>query len=125
MFESIAATDPATRGISERATELLYLAEDLGMEVRSYRDSIDADPARLTVVEERLAEIRQLQRKYGTSIADILEHARVAEEELERQTGSEVDTEPWRHGRMPSRARLGSWPRSCSKAIGRRRVARR
>ena len=93
MFESIAATDPATRGISERATELLYLAEDLGMEVRSYRDSIDADPARLTVVEERLAEIRQLQRKYGTSIADILEHARVAEEELERLTGSEVDTD--------------------------------
>jgi DNA repair protein RecN (Recombination protein N) len=93
MFESIAATDPATRGISERATELLYLAEDLTTDVRSYRDSIDADPARLTVVEERLAEIRQLQRKYGTSIADILEHARVAEEELERLTGSEVDTE--------------------------------
>ena len=80
-------------GISERATELLYLVEDLGMEVRSYRDSIDADPARLTVVEERLAEIRQLQRKYGTSIADILDHARAAEEELERLTGSEVDTE--------------------------------
>jgi len=92
-FESIAATDPATHGISDRVTELLYLAEDLTTDVRSYRDSIDADPARLTVVEERLAEIRQLQRKYGTSIADILEHARVAEEELERLTGSEVDTE--------------------------------
>ncbi len=80
-------------GISERATELLYLAEDLATEVRSYRDSIDADPARLAVVEERLAEIRQLQRKYGASIADILDHARAAEEELERLTGSEVDTE--------------------------------
>ncbi len=80
-------------GISERATELLYLAEDLATEVRSYRDSIDADPARLAVVEERLAEIRQLQRKYGASVADILDHARAAEEELERLTGSEVDTE--------------------------------
>ena len=93
IFESIAAIDPTTKGISERVTELLYLAEDLATDVRSYRDSIDADPARLAVVEERLAEIRQLQRKYGASIADILDHARVAEEELERLTGSEVDTE--------------------------------
>ena len=80
-------------GIAERVTELLYLVEDLATEVRSYRDSIDADPARLAVVEERLAEIRQLQRKYGASIAEILDHVRGAEEELERLTGSEVDTE--------------------------------
>jgi len=93
IFESIAAIDPATKSIAERATELLYLAEDLATDVRSYRDAIDADPARLAAVEERLAEIRQLQRKYGSSIADILDHGRAAEDELERLTGSEVDTE--------------------------------
>ena len=91
--ESIAAIDPTTRGVAERVTELLYLVEDLATDVRTYRDSVDADPARLAVVEERLAEIRQLQRKYGASIADILDHARAAGEELERLTGSEVDTE--------------------------------
>ncbi|MCC2627786.1 MAG: repair protein RecN [Thermomicrobiales bacterium] len=93
LIESIAAVDPTSNGIAERVTELLYLGEDLASEVRSYRDSIDADPARLAVVEERLAEIRQLQRKYGASIAEILDHVRGAEEELERLTGSEVDTE--------------------------------
>ena len=93
IFESIAAIDPTTKGVLDRVTELLYLAEDLAMDVRSYRDSIDADPPRLAVVEERLAAIRQLQRKYGASVSDILDHARVAEEELERLTGSEVDTE--------------------------------
>jgi DNA repair protein RecN (Recombination protein N) len=93
IFESIAAIDPTSKGVLDRVTELLYLAEDLAMDVRSYRDSIDADPPRLAVVEERLAEIRQLQRKYGASVSDILDHARVAEEELERLTGSEVDTE--------------------------------
>jgi DNA repair protein RecN (Recombination protein N) len=90
---SIAAIDPSVSGVSERATELLFLAEDLAIETRTYRDSIDADPGRLAVVDERLAEIRQLQRKYGASIADVLDHARAAEEELERLTGSEVDTE--------------------------------
>ena len=93
LLESIASIDPTIKGVAERATELLYLVEDLATDVRSYRDSIDADPARLASVEERLAEIRQLQRKYGASVADILEHARAAEEELERLTGSEVDTE--------------------------------
>ena len=93
LLESIAAIDPTSKTIAERVTELLYLGEDLATEVRSYRDSIDADPARLAVVEERLAEIRQLQRKYGSSITEILDHGRAAEEELERLTGSEVDIE--------------------------------
>jgi DNA repair protein RecN (Recombination protein N) len=92
-FASIATVDSTISGLSERATELLYLAEDLATDVRTYRDSIDFDPARLAIVDERLAEIRQLQRKYGATIADILEHGRVAAEELERLTGSEVDTE--------------------------------
>ena len=90
---SISTIDPTINGLSERATELLYLAEDLATEARTYRDSIDADPGRLALVDERLAEIRQLQRKYGASVADILDHAQAAEEELERLTGSEVDTE--------------------------------
>jgi DNA repair protein RecN (Recombination protein N) len=93
IIASIDTIDPSIRGLSERATELLYLLEDLATEVRTYRDAIDADPDRLAVVDERLAEIRQLQRKYGASVADILDHARAAEEELERLTGSEVDTE--------------------------------
>jgi len=93
LFESIAAIDPTAGIISDRVTELLYLVEDLATDSRSYRDAIDADPVRLAAVEERLAAIRQLQRKYGSSVEEILDHARVAEEELERLTGSEVDTE--------------------------------
>ena len=93
IFEEISTIDMTTRSMTERVNELLYLVEDLAVEVRSYRDSIDADPARLAVVEERLAELRQLQRKYGTDVAEILGHARAAEAELERLTGSEVDIE--------------------------------
>jgi len=93
VFASIATIDSTIGGVSERAAELLYLVEDLATEARTYRDSIDVDPERLAAVDDRLGEIRQLQRKYGASVADILEHGRVAEEELEQLTGSEVDTE--------------------------------
>jgi DNA repair protein RecN (Recombination protein N) len=92
-FQDISAIDPTTAGLSERVHELLYLLEDLAADVRTYRETVDADPTRLAIVEERLAEMRQLQRKYGATVKEILEHARSAEEELDRLTGSEVDTE--------------------------------
>ncbi len=92
-FQNISTIDPMTAGVSERLLEFQYLLEDVAADVRAYRDTVDADPARLAVVEERLAELRQLQRKYGGTVTEILDHARSAEAELERLTGSEVDTE--------------------------------
>src|SRR3954467_1237465 len=40
---SISAIDSTISGLAERATELLYLVEDLATEARTYRDSIDFD----------------------------------------------------------------------------------
>jgi DNA repair protein RecN (Recombination protein N) len=92
-FHEISTIDSTTREVTDRINDLLFLAQDLAADVRTYRDSLDADPSRLAVVEERLAELRQLQRKYGTDVAEILAHANAAEMELERITGSEADTE--------------------------------
>lgn len=93
VLGDLGAIDPTTGSMVERVNELLFLLEDLAADVRGYRDGIEADPARLEAVEERLAELRQLQRKYGADIAAILEHARAAQAELDRLTGSEVDAE--------------------------------
>src|SRR4029079_8591975 len=60
---------------------------------RDYRDAVEVDPARLAAVEDRLAEIRNLKRKYGEDVAAILAHARAARDELGQLTGSEVDAE--------------------------------
>jgi DNA repair protein RecN (Recombination protein N) len=93
ILTELGEIDPITRPISERASELLFLLEDLASEIRGYRDGVESDPARLEVVEERLAELRQLKKKYGADIGAILEHAQAAQEELERLTGSESDAE--------------------------------
>jgi DNA repair protein RecN (Recombination protein N) len=93
VYAEVATIDPSTRTVNERLTELVYLLEDLAAETRDYRDAIEADPARLAAVEERLAELRQLQRKYGADIPEILSYAAGAAAELERLTGSEVDAE--------------------------------
>jgi DNA repair protein RecN (Recombination protein N) len=93
LLQELAEIDPETGGIGARLNEVVYLLEDIAADVRTYRDGIEADPARLLVVEERLAELRHLMRKYGADVGEILAHGQAAEEELERLTGSESDAE--------------------------------
>jgi DNA repair protein RecN (Recombination protein N) len=60
-----AALDSSLTGIQQRLTALYYEAEDVSGELRSYRNSLTFDPARLEQVEERLALIHRLKKKYG------------------------------------------------------------
>lgn len=83
----IAAVDEATRPLAARAEELVYLLEDLAAETRAYRDGIEADPARLEAVEERLDLLKGLKRKYGSTIEEVLAFAATAARELEDLTG--------------------------------------
>jgi DNA repair protein RecN (Recombination protein N) len=46
--------------------------EDLAAFLRGYADRIDASPARLQQVEERLALLERLKRKYGPALSDVL-----------------------------------------------------
>ncbi len=46
--------------------------DDLAETLRGYADGIDASPERLAEVEDRLAALDRLRRKYGKSIDDVL-----------------------------------------------------
>jgi DNA repair protein RecN (Recombination protein N) len=46
--------------------------EDLAGFLRSYADGIEASPARLQQVEERLALLERLKRKHGPALADVI-----------------------------------------------------
>ena len=46
--------------------------EDIGTSLRDYADGIDASPERLVEVEDRLATLDRLKRKYGNSLADVI-----------------------------------------------------
>jgi DNA repair protein RecN (Recombination protein N) len=70
----------------EQAT---YLAQDVADAVRSYADEVAADPARQAEVEERLALLSKLRRKYGATIEDILAYAEESAHELEELTHRE------------------------------------
>ncbi|HEX2465870.1 MAG TPA: DNA repair protein RecN [Thermoanaerobaculia bacterium] len=52
--------------------EIRIRAEELARTVRGHAERIDADPARLAKVEDRLAIVERLCRKYGPTSADVL-----------------------------------------------------
>jgi DNA repair protein RecN (Recombination protein N) len=75
QLEHAAGIDPALSALHERVAALMYEAEDLGRELRSYQESFDPSPGRLEEVETRLAALQRLERKHGGSIADVLRYA--------------------------------------------------
>jgi DNA repair protein RecN (Recombination protein N) len=64
-IDAAAALDSSLSGIQQRLSALYYEAEDLSAELRSYRGQLTFDPARLEEVEERLAMIHRLKKKYA------------------------------------------------------------
>lgn len=57
----------------EQIASAKYILDDVAFFVSDYTDNIQASPERLQAVEERLGEIQRLKRKYGGSVAEILE----------------------------------------------------
>ena len=57
--------------------------EDLALFLRRYTDGIDASPARLQKVEERLALLERLKRKYGPALSDVIARRDQLRRELE------------------------------------------
>ncbi len=88
-LEGLAKVDENMQGVQTEAQTLIEQASELARNLRLYREEIEFNPARLDEVEERLGMIRSLQRKYGGTIEEILEHAEKARQELETITHAE------------------------------------
>jgi DNA repair protein RecN (Recombination protein N) len=69
-LDGAAQHDPQLAALAARVGEAAYLLSDVATELASYAQSIEADPARLAVVQERRAELTRLVRAYGAGLAD-------------------------------------------------------
>ncbi|GHV28275.1 DNA repair protein RecN [Spirochaetia bacterium] len=64
-LENAAAIDGDLAAKQQRMADLYYEAEDMAEELRAYRDALRYEPGRLEEVEERLALLYRLRKKYG------------------------------------------------------------
>lgn len=68
----LAKIDPALEKQVERGRTAYYEIQELAEELRDYIRSIEFSPSRLEEIEDRVAEINGLKRKYGADIAQVL-----------------------------------------------------
>ena len=71
-LEKVVGIDPALDALSQRLAEAYALAEDVGAELRAYRDRVEHDPSGLEALQARLGELHGLMRKYGPRLSDVL-----------------------------------------------------
>jgi DNA repair protein RecN (Recombination protein N) len=64
-LESAAALDPALAELASRLAEVGFLTTDVATELASYATGVDADPTRMAMVQERVAALRGLTRRYA------------------------------------------------------------
>ncbi len=88
-LEDVSDYDPELKPIQEAVTSAYYTLEDSAHQLRNYVESMEFDPGRLDVIEERLHEINSLKRKYGNSVEEILEYSSRIEEELDTFTNKD------------------------------------
>lgn len=86
---ALANIDQSMAEMSEQAKSIANLSSDISRELQSYLDNIEYNPKRLEQVEERLALITSMKRKYGENEGAVLDFAQKARQQLETITHAE------------------------------------
>jgi len=68
-LDGAASIDASLSVLQKRIEDLYYEAEDIAGELRSYRDGLTYDPRRQEAIDERLALLYKLKRKYCDAAA--------------------------------------------------------
>ena len=85
--------DRALGELAERAQALAAEVGDLASSLRAYAEAVLVDPARLEEINQRVALLRDLERKYGDDEAAILAFAGQAAERLAELEGGTLRSE--------------------------------
>ncbi|OGO27653.1 MAG: DNA repair protein RecN [Chloroflexi bacterium RBG_16_52_11] len=87
-LHSLSRLDTSQTPLKDQAESVFENLSDLSRVLRNYLENIEFNPKRLDQVEERLALIHNLKRKYGDSISGVLAYADNAQTEIETITNA-------------------------------------
>lgn len=82
IIAELAEYDERFRGFDDQLNSARAVIDELGTTARDFSSTLEFSPERLDEIENRLAEIARLKRKYGETIDVVLEHLRASEERL-------------------------------------------
>ena len=88
-FNDISKLDERYEKLLEKLNDVYYNMEDAAFELRDCKDEFNFDPQRLEEIENRLDLLHTLKRKYGGSIAAVLDFYDQAQNEYNELLDSE------------------------------------
>jgi DNA repair protein RecN (Recombination protein N) len=93
MLQPLSREIADLRQVSDELADVIYKLQDVARTVGNLADSVRHDPERLEDVEDRLVTIERLNKKYGGSIAAVLEHLSSIQDEYERLSDYEASVD--------------------------------
>jgi DNA repair protein RecN (Recombination protein N) len=87
-LENLSQIDPSRSALSTKASQIFEDIMELNSQLRDYQEQIEFNPNRLSQVEERIALISNLKRKYGDTIEAVLAFGEKAKGEFETITNA-------------------------------------
>ena len=116
----IAEIDPGLGPHAAALDDAWHRVADAAAELRSYRDAIDHDPARLEELQTRQALLQRLMRKYGPTLADVVATGEELARELDELETAGLDAGAIRRDLAEART---AWEGAATELSGRRREA--
>ncbi|MET3574806.1 DNA repair protein RecN [Bhargavaea ullalensis] len=83
-LEHAATVDPAVGEQSTAVSDAFYTLQDAAFSLKGLMDEMEFDPVRLDEVEQRLALLQSMKRKYGSDIPEIIAYREKIGSELEK-----------------------------------------
>jgi DNA repair protein RecN (Recombination protein N) len=124
--EAMARLDSGLAELLERIRGLDTELRDVAADVERYADGVEGDPARLAGLDERIAEIEKLRRKYGQTEQEILAQRDGISSELDAIEGADHRIDEIERERARSQETLAETARelSAGRAKAGRKLAR-
>lgn len=82
QLERLTTAVPQAAEWKEEARRAAIVVKELASTIASYAQSVDADPARLQWLEERMALYHRLKRKYNAAVPDLIKQHETAKTRL-------------------------------------------
>jgi DNA repair protein RecN (Recombination protein N) len=86
LVRSASELDPGLEALVVRIESAIVEIEDVGLEVRAAGEAVEHDPAALRQMEDRVAVLSDLKRKYGASVEEVLAYGASARDRATRLT---------------------------------------
>lgn len=82
-LEELARYEPKYAEAVQQIASAKAAVEDVSSSVRDYAENINASPQRLEQIEDRLAQLDRLKRKYGKTLAEVIAYGDEVTQKLE------------------------------------------